>query len=462
MMKNFTHLRKILLQGQPRFSNFFFLKQIMTVPSFNFATERRGRSMVDEILSQQKEEQEEDNIKKESILEEPIRESIEEVPQPEVQEKTPSPTGRITSKVLCELIGCKHYPSNEEIPFDKDRLVSVYDENDKQLGTMSLEAAFEYGSSLKKDVVLRNEKSVPPIVKIIKYKVDLVKKLFKKIGKRLGREIVGTKEDIKYMTFGLKTDEADFKTKLEKIKEMLSSHAIVKVIIPCNLEDTNESTKAISILKNLAQELLEFATIKAGPVKQKQRKENMEEIARNKSVPQEELDKEDKLNKKTFKEKKIEEIKNEKDLDYMSCAYIEFESLLVDNTGINYESLLESANIEDLIKGVTHTNVMSEMITENKNKAHPMSVEAQIQKGISKLKESDEVIDIKKKIEKLETQVVYEKDRAKRIEMKIKLGSLYREIVTNEIKMTSKAIKLKMFLINKRAYLRSGMKNKQK
>jgi hypothetical protein len=36
--------------------------------------------------------------------------------------------GRITEKLLCDIIGCKYYPKNEEIGFDDNTIVTVYDE----------------------------------------------------------------------------------------------------------------------------------------------------------------------------------------------------------------------------------------------------------------------------------------------------------------------------------------------
>jgi len=36
---------------------------------------------------------------------------------------------------------------------------------------------------VKKDIVLRNQKNDPPIVKIMNYKLELLKKLFRKLGK---------------------------------------------------------------------------------------------------------------------------------------------------------------------------------------------------------------------------------------------------------------------------------------
>ena len=43
--------------------------------------------------------------------------------------------------------------------------------------------AFATAQFVKKDIVLRNQKNDPPIVKIMNYKLELLKKLFRKLGK---------------------------------------------------------------------------------------------------------------------------------------------------------------------------------------------------------------------------------------------------------------------------------------
>jgi len=55
---------------------------------------------------------------------------------------------------------------------------------------MTFSESFGLAASLGKDVVLRNKATDPPIVKIMDYKIELVKRVFKK----LGREIKGTEK----------------------------------------------------------------------------------------------------------------------------------------------------------------------------------------------------------------------------------------------------------------------------
>ena len=53
---------------------------------------------------------------------------------------------------------------------------------------MKFGEAFTLALSLKKDIVLRNHRVDPPVAKIMNYKLELLKKLFKKLGKDVGKK----------------------------------------------------------------------------------------------------------------------------------------------------------------------------------------------------------------------------------------------------------------------------------
>jgi len=63
--------------------------------------------------------------------------------------------------------------------------VNVFDENNVNIGRMSYAEAFNLATSLGKDLVLRNRGTDPPVVKIMDYKVELIKRVFKKLGKEV-------------------------------------------------------------------------------------------------------------------------------------------------------------------------------------------------------------------------------------------------------------------------------------
>lgn len=265
---------------------------------------------------------------------------------------------KISSKLLCDLIGCKHYPSNEEINIEEDVLVNVYDESDKFLGKQTFGEALKQAQDISKDIILRNDKVTPPIVKIMKYKVELVKRLMKKLGKTVEAE---KKENLKYLTLSNNIAEADFLSKESKIKELLAHFSYLRVVIPCDIANNEQVLKATSLLSTLTNDLGEFCKVKAGPIRQKQKKQKIESFDSKLTDSIQKIEKQDKEVNEAFELAQIKEINSDKDLEYISSVYIDYESLLLDATGINYEKLLENVNLDGLIKGITKTNVVNKV-----------------------------------------------------------------------------------------------------
>jgi translation initiation factor IF-3 len=127
---------------------------------------------------------------------------------------------RITPRTLCEITGTKYYLHNEEIGYNPDKQVRVYDENDQLIGDLTFQEALTSAQSAKKDLVLRNDKSEPPVCKIMLYKMELLKKLFKKLGKQHTEE-----KEQKSKTIRLTTTIAmhDLENKKRKAVEYLKS-----------------------------------------------------------------------------------------------------------------------------------------------------------------------------------------------------------------------------------------------
>ena len=99
----------------------------------------------------------------------------------------------VNTRMLCDLIGSRYYPTNEEIELDDEKIVKCFDENDQLLGEMSLREARLAAQSAEKDVVMRNAKISPPVVKIMNYKKELLKRLFKKLGREMEEKDVKSK-----------------------------------------------------------------------------------------------------------------------------------------------------------------------------------------------------------------------------------------------------------------------------
>jgi len=106
-----------------------------------------------------------------------------------------------------------------EIPLLEDHTVQVFDENDVSLGAMTLAQAKEVALNQKKDAVLRSKNSNPPIIKIMEYRKDLMRKILTRLGNK-------------------KDETSDGKTKALQLSSNISS-----------LDLENKKRQAISILK---------------------------------------------------------------------------------------------------------------------------------------------------------------------------------------------------------------------
>ena len=288
-----SKLNNILLSN----TNF---KQCLIINSqkFNFGSKKLKKDKVDLITFKHRDSIEDQSLKgdiqknefqEKSETDKKVETKVDEIPsileeieqsKKELEEKkkremnTPE---RLTTKILCDLIGTKHYPVNEEIEMDKETIVSVYDENDKYLTAMNLSAAIEKAKSLGKEIILRNDKIKPPIVKMMKYRLELIKRLMKKLGKNMGMELDQSEVSniTKIMVFSSKMAINDLNSKIDKLRQLLAENNYVKVIIPCDLSDSDQTARAISILKNIEQEIQELSKVKVGPIKQKKKNKNL-------------------------------------------------------------------------------------------------------------------------------------------------------------------------------------------
>lgn len=277
---------------------------------------------------------------------------------------------KISAKLLCELIGSRYYPTNEEIELDPYSVVTVYDENDKLLGHKNLIDIQNYANEMKKDVVLRNNNVQPPVVKVMKYKIQLLKRLIKKLSKnsRPNKSIAEEKErSTKFVLLSLNINNNDLQHKITKCKDYLSNFTNLRVAIKLESDDKNESFRATNLLKNIAKDLNEFGSVKVQPQLDQCRK--LMEKEDYKSYIEEEMFSNNKIEEDIKKEEQqINDAKEElkltkrgiekemikyEDLANTNVLYMELESLVIDASGIDFEKLLETVSIEDLVKGST-------------------------------------------------------------------------------------------------------------
>ena len=87
--------------------------------------------------------------------------------------------------MLCDITGTRYYQHNEEIDYEASKIIRLFDENNVNLGDMKFGEAYNLAMDLEKDIALRNSKTDPPVVKIMNYRLELLKRLFKKLGKEI-------------------------------------------------------------------------------------------------------------------------------------------------------------------------------------------------------------------------------------------------------------------------------------
>ena len=118
---------------------------------------------------------------------------------------------------------------------------------------------------MKKDIVLRNPKSDPPIVKVTNYRKDLLKKLFTKLGSSQ-KPITKQKENkIKAVHLTTTITVHDLENKKRKSIEFLKSYPTLKFFMKINIYDEANIQKGRLMLLNIAEDLKEYAKVKVQP-----------------------------------------------------------------------------------------------------------------------------------------------------------------------------------------------------
>lgn len=191
-----------------------------------------------------------------------------------------------------------------------ERVVKCFDENDTLIGEMSLHEALQTAQGAKKDLVLRNAKISPPVVKVMNYKKELLKRLFKKLGKEV------EDKDLKSKALRLATTISyhDLENKKKQAKGFLKNFQILKFYMKVNVYDPENVQKGRMMLLNIAEDLKADAKITVSPKKDEKEKEKPGE--KKPSTPGEMMDKAMKNKDSDFVS--LEEGEFEDDYDYES------------------------------------------------------------------------------------------------------------------------------------------------
>ena len=347
----------------------------------------------------------------------------------------------LSNEFLSKLIGTKHYPSNKEIKLDEYTLVKCYNENDQYLGDKSLIQVFEEAEEQGKDVVLRNDKVPVPIVKIMRYKVELMKRLIKKVTKNKDIKLSDIKSE-KFYTIPLNIEENDLNDKIHKIKNNLQYFSHVQIGIYCDIDNSEEVHKATNVLHHIADQVVIYGKLsKDVTIFRKKLHDMMKEIDDNiegkktdifdnqnlKSSSKDNKTLENKVNEffdnnvasnqdvkqmlhekelqdrnikqkdeaqKNFEEGKYNTEDNNKFNDQRDYLFIEIESLLVDTTGIDYSKMLEASNVEDIISGIKSNKFSASKIKLKDGKEKDIKINKKLTGKIKDLMSGEDNINI--------------------------------------------------------------------
>jgi translation initiation factor IF-3 len=142
----------------------------------------------------------------------------------------------------------------------------VFDENEVLIGDIKFSDALATARTYNKDLVLRNAKTEPPICKIMNYKMELMKRLFKKLGRK-----TNSAKDQKSKSMKLTTAVSihDLENKKRQAIQHLKSVTFLRFFMKVNVYDPENVEKGRMILLNLAEDLKEYSRVKAYPGNQK-------------------------------------------------------------------------------------------------------------------------------------------------------------------------------------------------
>jgi len=129
------------------------------------------------------------------------------------------------------------------------------------IGDMKFGEAYSAAMHVKKDIVLRNHKTDPPVLKIMNYKLELLKRLFKKLGKDV------SKKDEKSKSIRLTTTISvhDLENKKRKSVDFLKTYSSLKFFMKVNIYEPENVQKGRLMLLNIAEDLKEYSKVKTAP-----------------------------------------------------------------------------------------------------------------------------------------------------------------------------------------------------
>eukprot|EP00340_Litonotus_pictus_P007900 CAMPEP_0170529528 /NCGR_PEP_ID=MMETSP0209-20121228/24527_1 /TAXON_ID=665100 ORGANISM="Litonotus pictus, Strain P1" /NCGR_SAMPLE_ID=MMETSP0209 /ASSEMBLY_ACC=CAM_ASM_000301 /LENGTH=456 /DNA_ID=CAMNT_0010821593 /DNA_START=94 /DNA_END=1464 /DNA_ORIENTATION=+ len=438
----------------------FSSKSLLFPSSTKYFSTETEKETEKEVEAGSQEEKELVNIEKEekSIVKE--GENVEEEGEEEDEEvEVVVKKTIISSQILSAMIGCKHYKINNEINLDPHTIVRAYTESDILIGDKPLKDALDYAKDIQKDLVLRNEKTNPPIVKVMRYKLELMKRLLKKLSKNKDFQLSDTKTE-KIIGISLNIEENDLQYKIDKSRDLMKHVSHIKLIIPCDLLQESQKKKAEKILEYVAGTIDDVAKISKGPYEKFSKKGSNRAMKKSSVLDDESqiINQEEEEEMKDIIAYNKGEIIDSEDLgqDYVDrndCLILELESLLVDISGIDYEMMMNSIHVEDIFEGLKNNTFLASNKGKSTGKDKTQDFINNIKSGKAAEQEKN-MNTFEENIDYLESLLDAETDMAKKLYTKKRIREMRQEL-----KHKKEVIYWKTFL--KTEYLLQREKYKQ-
>jgi len=258
---------------------------------------------------------------------------------------------KVTPKILCDIIGAKYYLHNEEIDMSMDTQVRLFDENDTHLGIVTLAEARDKASELGIDLVVRNQKLSPPILKIMNYRKELVKRLFQKIGREaaLKTEDPKNRKTIQMTTM---ISVHDLENKKRQAIQFLKKYPSLNFNMRVNKYDPENVQKGKIMLMNIAEELKSYAKVKVSPVEEEEKEDTPPAQADTSKTLEERILENKKIVEEVRAEHEIQEDYVEDDEeDNFTTVKMVLESTVCFGE-VDIDTLLENSTMEELMSNL--------------------------------------------------------------------------------------------------------------
>ena len=147
---------------------------------------------------------------------------------------------------------------NEEITVNEVRLI---DQDNKQIGVVSLQQALRYAEEAELDLVEVSPSAEPPVCRILDFSKYYYQKERKNREAQKKQHIVQLKE----IKFGPNTDEGDYKHKKNSAIRFLKHHNKVKFTVRFRGRQIAHKELGYDVLERLTNDLAEIADVDSKP-----------------------------------------------------------------------------------------------------------------------------------------------------------------------------------------------------